>query len=224
MVLLIKSITTQFINSLWLLHLWNAGVPLPPHTRSKNTACCVISLWLSWLLRCFDSPRRHNLILPPHQQLLAEDEFWPKAKGWETTVSLETLEAAIDPKGGKADGISLTWGKLHHVTQADQCLPPPPLSLFFLPWGTFADSRLLLSLASGQEKEKDKNKIKIRNLLTDVWETLQLPQCFDLEEWRTASWDFSCRVFPSATSQAMYEIKKSCDVEDPQMPHLLRLA
>lgn len=41
------------------------------------------------------------------------------------------------PKGRKADGISLTYGKLHSVTQPDQC----PLSLsFFLRlhlWGTF---------------------------------------------------------------------------------------
>lgn len=29
---------------------------------------------------------------------------------------------------------------------------------------------------------------------------------------------------PPATSQGMYEIKRSCDVEDPQMPRLLPLA
>lgn len=73
-------------------------------------------------------------------------------------MSLETLEATIDPKGGKADGISLTWGKLHHVTQADQCLSQAPLSLALLPRRTIADSRLLLSLGKAAERPRKKKE------------------------------------------------------------------
>lgn len=105
-------------------------------------------------------------------------------------MSLETPEAAIDPKGGKADGISLTWGKLHRVTQADQCLSQPPLPLSLLPSGTFADSRLLLSFGrqkagerprkrKRREKQRKKNKKTIDRCARDVAAS---SVCFDLEE------------------------------------------
>lgn len=50
------------------------------------------------------------------------------AEGKEKTMSAETLQMDIDQRGKKADGISLTYGKLHRVTQSDQC----PLSPAFL--------------------------------------------------------------------------------------------
>lgn len=90
------------------------------------------------------------------------------------------------PKGKKADGISLTYGKLLCVTQPDQC----PLSLFspFTSlWGTFN-----AQTCSCWETERH------LKTLTDVWESVLwgssglLVSAFDLRDWRMASQGFSC--------------------------------
>lgn len=51
-------------------------------------------------------------------------------------MSVEILEMDIDQRGGKADGISLSYGKLRRVTQPDQC-PLCLFSPFTSLWGTF---------------------------------------------------------------------------------------
>lgn len=94
------------------------------------------------------------------------------------------------PKGEKADGIPLTYGKLLRVTQPDQC----PLSLFspFTSlWGTFnaqTCSRWGTEAGGGEHLK----------MLTDVWESVLwsssglLVSAFDLRDWGTASQGFSC--------------------------------
>lgn len=159
-----------------------------------------------------------------------EDESWPKAKGWETTVSLETPEAAIDPKGGKADGISLTWGKLHRVTQADQCLSQPPLPLSLPP--SLGDVRRLTlapqfwetegrRAAEKKKKERKTGKKNPKNHRQMCERRCGFLSVFWSGRVKDGELRFQLPRVPPATSQGMYEIKRSCDVEDPQMPRLL---
>lgn len=61
-------------------------------------------------------------------------------------MSLETPETDIDRRGEKADGISLTYGKLHRVTQADQCVSQPPLPVRLSPGGLLKLLHLFLGL------------------------------------------------------------------------------
>lgn len=68
------------------------------------------------------------------------------------------------PKGRKADGISLTYGKLHSVTQPDQC----PLSLSLFSSVCISGGLLMLKLALvGIARAVEHLK-----MLTDVWENV----------------------------------------------------
>lgn len=69
------------------------------------------------LLSISSSPRKQT----------AEDKFLRLRAKKEDNVCTDSSNRDW-PKGGKADGISLTYGKLQHVTQPDQCPPSPPFA------------------------------------------------------------------------------------------------
>lgn len=156
-----------------------------------------------------------NLILSFQWKHSAEDEYkWLRAKRRQCLWRL--FSRWILTKGEKADGISLTYGKLLRVTQPDQC-PHSLFSPFASLWGTF-NAETCACLGNQEVVEHLK-------MLTDVWESVLrglLVSAFDVRDWRTASQGFSyCCIF---LHWLLRECKKQrfCDVEDPaQMLHML---
>lgn len=114
--------------------------------------------------------------------------------------------------GGKADGISLSYGKLRRVTQPDQC-PLCLFSPFTSLWGTFKAQTC--SRVWGTKRRESTWKQMCEKLRGSVWSG----------RLRDGEPRFQLLLYiPPATSEGMYEIRRFCDVEDPQMLRMLPLA